>query len=238
MKEKRKPKGNKPKTDNLPAEISVEADDNDIETTTTPEDPVTMILNEIKKLGEQQEKFEKQTVDMVDKQTERLNSFAKDIQQQPMQDFSVPSMPPVAPQSPQSVTKGSDGNYIDDKGVSWGQTIPPHLQGKRDEFANPNAAPNSNDLKAYIPHAFALLQAYIQRPQQGAMGQIFTEFIMRDFFENYQQTKLQQKANLNMLVKKGLLSESDVAVTSKNSDILNDPLNKMIDNMKNPQQQQ
>lgn len=235
--EKRKPTEKK---NNLPEEFqpteSQLSEEISIEEKT--EDPVTMILNEIKKLGERQEKFEEQTVKMVDKQTDRLNSFANDIKNTPQSDMMMPPLPQSPPSSTpeESMKKDSDGNYIDNQGVSWGATIPKHLQGKRDEFSQGSSNQSQmGNMEKYIPYAFNLITAYIQRPQQGAMGQVFMEFVMRDFFENYQQTKLQQKANLNILVKKGLLSEEDVSKVNKNSDTLNDPLNKMIDNMKNPQ---
>lgn len=76
-----------------------------------------------------------------------------------------------------------------------------------------------------------LLQKFLA-PESNNLGQMFQEFIVRDFFENYQQAKLQQKANLNLLLKKGLIDETDYKQVSENMNILNDPINDTIKKMR------
>ena len=66
------------------------------------------------------------------------------------------------------------------------------------------------------------------------MGNIFQELMIRDFMENHQYSKMIQKAQMQSLFKKDLINSDDLAQMTKNSDILNDPLNGVIDNMRKP----
>lgn len=119
---------------------------------------------------------------------------------------------------------------VDRNGVNWGEKIQKNQRPVKNGSDLQNAILQS--LPAIISQSLPLLLQYFMANKQNTLGQTFQEFMIRDFFENYQRGKLYERANMNLLVRKGLLSESDVASVMDNSDTLQDPINNAIKKMR------
>lgn len=114
----------------------------------------------------------------------------------------------------------------DENGINWG----------KDEFSEKG---NSQDMlskfgidKNTISSIVSVIAQSLLQKNNNNLGNVFMEFMMRDFFENYQRQKLEARAFMNLFVKKGLLNDTDVKILNENTDILNDPLNGFIKKMK------
>ena len=179
------------------------------------------MLNSLEKISSKQESFEKQTIDIINKQSLAISEIQKE--------FSHINTP---------VQSGQDefieSTEVDKDGIVWGNT-------KKDEFKQSSAKTGNKiiDSLGIPPEAIAgivskLIDSLLSKPQAGNMGNIFQELMIRDFMENHQYSKMIQKAQMQSLFKKDLINSDDLAQMTKNSDILNDPLNGVIDNMRKP----
>ena len=179
------------------------------------------MLNSLEKISSKQESFEKQTIDIINKQSLAISEIQKE--------FSHINTP---------VQSGQDefieSTEADKDGIVWGNT-------KKDEFKQSSAKTGNKiiDSLGIPPEAIAgivskLIDSLLSKPQAGNMGNIFQELMIRDFMENHQYSKMIQKAQMQTLFKKDLINSDDLAQMTKNSDILNDPLNGVIDNMRKP----
>lgn len=179
------------------------------------------MLNSLEKISSKQESFEKQTIDIINKQSLAISEIQKE--------FSHINTP---------VQSGQDefieSTEADKDGIVWGNT-------KKDEFKQSSAKTGNKiiDSLGIPPEAIAgiaskIIDSLLSKPQAGNMGNIFQELMIRDFMENHQYSKMIQKAQMQSLFKKDLINSDDLAQMTKNSDILNDPLNGVIDNMRKP----
>ena len=179
------------------------------------------MLNSLEKISSKQESFEKQTIDIINKQSLAISEIQKE--------FSHINTP---------VQSGQDefieSTEADKDGIVWGNT-------KKDEFKQSSAKTGNKiiDSLGIPPEAIAgiaskIIDSLLSKPQAGNMGNIFQELMIRDFMENHQYSKMIQKAQIQSLFKKDLINSDDLAQMTKNSDILNDPLNGVIDNMRKP----
>lgn len=101
-------------------------------------------------------------------------------------------------------------------------------QQSKDEFAK------NEDTKNLVANILPMIMQKFLAPENNTgFGQIFQELLIRDFLENYQSSKLLMKAQLNMLLKKGLIEDQDYKTVSENTNILNDPVNGAIKKMRN-----
>ena len=179
------------------------------------------MLNSLEKISSKQESFEKQTIDIINKQSLAISEIQKE--------FSHINTP---------VQSGQDefieSTEVDKDGIVWGNT-------KKDEFKQSSAKTGNKilDSLGIPPEAIAgiaskIIDSLLSKPQAGNMGNIFQELMIRDFMENHQYSKMIQKAQMQSLFKKDLINSYYLAKMTKNSDILNDPLNGVIDNMRKP----
>lgn len=179
------------------------------------------MYSSLEKIIDKQDSFEKQTIDMVNKQSNAIGEIQKE--------FSHINAP---------VEQGQDefqdnNNVVDSQGISWGKNT-------KDEFKKPVASSGNKFLdslgippEALVGIAQQLISSLLNKPQQnGNMGTIFQELMVRNFMEDMQYTKMIQKAQMQSLFKKDLITSDDMKQASKNSDILNDPLNDVIARMK------
>lgn len=180
------------------------------------------MLNSLEKISSKQESFEKQTIDIINKQSLAISEIQKE--------FSHINTP---------VQSGQDefieSTEADKDGIVWGNNT------KKDEFKQSSAKTGNKiiDSLGIPPEAIAgiaskIIDSLLSKPQAGNMGNIFQELMIRDFMENHQYSKMIQKAQMQSLFKKDLINSDDLAQMTKNSDILNDPLNGVIDNMRKP----
>jgi DNA-binding protein H-NS len=182
------------------------------------------MYSSLEKIIDRQESFEKQTIDTINKQSNAIGEIQKE--------FSHINVP---------VEQGQDefkdtSNNVDSNGSAWGKNV-------KDEFKKPVATGNKfiDSLgippEALVGIAQQLISSLLNKPQQnGNMGGIFQELMIRNFMEDMQYTKMIQKAQMQSLFKKDLITSEDMKQASKNSDILNDPLNDVIARMKSKPQ--
>lgn len=190
---------------------------------------ISMIQNGITNISERQLEFENKTTDAYNKLAQRVIDIANEKSQSN----------PVAqsPTNPPAMQETSSQN--DKDGVNWGGIRQDEFAGQKVAMKKPNADQNvlakiglDSESAALIINK--IIDGILQK-NTGNMGGIMQEFMIRDFFENYQRGKLYEKANLNMLMKRGLLAEEDVKPVLENSNTLQDPINQKIQAMRNPQ---
>lgn len=175
------------------------------------------VLALVDRIAQRQIDFERQAIEKYNEIVSMLKSVRTEIQ----------ATNPVAESNTMMQTRSN----VDPDGINWGNSN--HV--KKDEFSNNKDMNILSKLGIDANTAAALAGKVLDtlnKPQGGGIGQMFQEFMIRDFFENYQRQKLESRAFMNMFVKKGLLSGDDVEVLRKNTDVLNDPLNHVIDSMK------
>lgn len=179
------------------------------------------MFSSLEKISNKQDSFEKQTIDIINKQSLAISEIQKE--------FSHINTP---------VSSGQDefieSTQADKDGIVWGHE-------KKDEFKQSNSKTGNKiiDSLGIPPEAIAgiaskIIDSLLSKPQAGNMGNIFQELMIRDFMENHQYSKMIQKAQMQSLFKKDLINSDDLAQMTKNSDILNDPLNGVIENMRKP----
>lgn len=182
------------------------------------------ILQQQEKIVKDQELFKQEVYDHVNKNQDQLKGFM---------DMLKPQIqtPQIADSSSMGIIKDEIGGYVDKDGVSWGNTIPPHMKPKAQ--AQPQN-PLGINIAEILPQLLQIAQMFLNRPQQ---NNIMAELGQRAFFEAYQKSKIMDKAFNNYLFSKGLVSETDKCVMDQTTDIVNDPITKMIQSWHNPQPQ-
>lgn len=200
------------------------------------EEALKKIFEGFNKLTEKQESFEKQCQDVINKQTLAIQEIQKEFMHlnKPVEtatdEFS--SAAPTASNGSMIVSE-----HIDKDGINWGGTLK-----KKDEFTKQNKTGNQLiDSLGIPPDAIAnvigkVIDSILNKPQnQGNIGSVFQELMLRNFMEDLQYTKMIQKAQMQTLFKRDLIDATDLAKVKQNTDILNDPLNSVIEKMRNPQ---
>ena len=204
------------------------------------EKQIGFVLDSLNTLVDDQVKFK-----------EEVSKQVKDIRDD-MGTVNVPSqsdlntfVPVPAPQqtasSPEPIGTGSGNDYIKD-GVNFGKNSPTYLADmkKGQTVGAPVGGQNFQGWGQTIASIFAqpevganLINAVKELIKPKAQfDSMFTQFVMRDFLENYSQSKVMNKAMMGMMVKKGFLEQKDVEPFMNQQETLFDPIKQTIEKMK------
>jgi len=200
---------------------------------------VVQVSQGIENISKRQIDFEKNTTDAYNKMADVIADIRKEMSVK-----NPVAQTPITPAEQVEVNgvqmNDVSGNSVDSEGINWGGTRQDEFAGKPAGVTKPNQEQTllkkiglDSDSAALIINK--IIDAILNKGTNQNTATIFQEFMMRDFFDNYQSNRMLQKSLITAQYKKDLLSKEDYDQLSKNYDITNDPINAKIAALHNPQ---